>query len=249
MALMASSAAAPLSPAERGALDALVADLSSSFGTRLLSVVAYDLDRADGRGDIHTLALVEHLTIDDLRGLVPLARRWSRGQLAVPLILTRDELARTLDVFPLEYGSIIASHVAIFGGNPFAGLAVSETDWRRGCEQQAKSHLIHLREGFLESEGDARRIARLITASIAPFRALLANIVRLERGANLRGDLHDDDDLAEEASEIIGLPSPLVRDILSSRQGVSTVAEPSVLLARYIEASERLWQFVDRWKS
>jgi hypothetical protein len=246
MALMASSAAA-LSSSQRGALDALVSDLSRAFGVRLLSVVAYDLNRSAG-DDLHTLALVEHLTVDDLRPLVPLARGWARRNLAVPLILTRDELSRTLDVFPLEYGNILTSHVIVFGRDPFAGLSVADADWRRGCELQAKSHLIHLREGFLETEGDARRIARLIAASVPAFRAIVSNIVRLERGPDLHVDLSDDEDLATEATDIIGLPAPLVREILASAAHVSTIADPSVLLAHYVEASEQVWRFVDRWK-
>ena len=249
MALMALSAAPPLSAGQRAALDALVTDLAAAFGTRLLSIVAYDNERAAvDRGDLHTLVLVEHLTVEDLRPLVPLAREWTRRQLAAPLILTRDELARTLDVFPLEYGNIIRSHALIFGRDPFEGLEVADADWRRACELHAKSHLIHLREGFLESEGDARRIARLIAASIPAFRALLVNMVRLERASDLRADLRDDEALAAESAAIIGIPLPLVLEILASAGGVSTVADPSVLLTRYIDASKQIWQFVDNWK-
>ena len=248
MALMASSAAALLSPGQRGALDALVTDLSAAFGVRLSSIVAYDLDRANRGGELHTLALVEHLTADDLRPLVPLARGWERRRLAVPLILTRDELVRTLDVFPLEYGTIIASHVLVFGRDPFAGMQVSDTDWRRGCELQAKSHLIHLREAFLQTEGDARRVAQLIRASIPAFRAVIGNIVRLERGHEWRVNVYDDEHLAGEAEQIIGVPSTRVIEVLRAADGVGTVADPSLFLARYVEVSERIWQFVDRWR-
>jgi hypothetical protein len=232
---------------QRGALDGLVSDLSAAFGVRLLSVVAYNLDRVDG--DLHTLALVEHFSVDDLRPLLPLARGWARRQLAVPLLLTRHELARTLDVFPLEYGNIIASHVLVFGRDPFEGLEVADADWRRGCELQAKSHLVHLREGFLETEGDSRRIAGLIRASVPAFRAVLANIIRLERGRALDIDLRDDEQIAADASQIVGVPAALVREILSGAAGVSAVADPSLLLAKYIEASEQVWRFVDRWKT
>ena len=77
--------------------------------------------------------------------------------LAVPLLLSRDEFLRTLDVFPVEYGEIIANHRLIVGEDILAGLQVSEADLRRGCELQAKSHLIHLREGYLETGGSPAR--------------------------------------------------------------------------------------------
>ena len=110
-----------------------------------------------GESYVRTLGLVERVTFDDLARAVPLAAEWHRRGLAVPLLLSRHEFERTLDVFPLEYGNIIASHVVIVGDDPFAGTRVAEADRRRGCEQQAKSHLIHLREGFLETEGEPRR--------------------------------------------------------------------------------------------
>ena len=47
----------------------------------------------------------------------------------------------------------------------------------------------------------------------------------------------------------MGLSDTLVRDVLATRTGgASTIAEPSALLARYIAASERVWQYVDGWR-
>jgi len=136
--------ASSLTAEERAALDTLASDLRRVFGGRLHSVAAYGLDDrpAASRG-VHSLAMVERLTFADLAACVPLAAGWTRRGLAVPLILERREFERTLDVFPLEYGEIIARHVIIAGTDPFAGAAVSSADVRRACELAAKSHLIH----------------------------------------------------------------------------------------------------------
>ncbi len=163
----------------------------------------------------------------------------------MPLLLERDEFRRTLDVFPLEYGEIIASHVVVLGDDPFAGLSVPDVDRRRACELQAKSHLIHLREGFLETGGDPKRVARLIGASAEGFRRLLMNIVSLAAPASSGHDDH----LPETAEEHIGVPQDLTREVLAATgAGPSTIADPSAMLARYIAAVERVWEFVDGWK-
>jgi hypothetical protein len=248
MAGMATSSAAP-SPAGRAALDMLVADLTRVFGARLDSVVAYGRHETADDDGVHALALVEGVTFDDLSRLVPLAPAWRKAGLAVPLVLTRHEFVRTLDVFPLEYGNIIASHVVIAGKDPFAGIHVADADRRRGCELQAKSHLVHLREGFLETHGDARRIAALIAASAAAFRTVVANIVRLERGPSCERAVADEEGLATLAEETIGIPAALVVDVLSADRTSTAAADPSALLARYLEASERVWRFVDGWKT
>jgi hypothetical protein len=160
----------------------------------------------------------------------------------VPLILEREEFLRTLDVFPLEYGDIIAHHELVAGTDLFAAAHVAPDDMRRACELAAKSHLIHLREGFLEAGGDPRTTGRLIAASAAPFRALLANIARL-------ADDHDPD-VAETAERQIGIPASVVRDVLSAGAGHnSTIADPTALLSRYIAAAEQVWEFVDTWRA
>ena len=237
-------ATAPLSPADRAALEALAGDLGRIFGNRLQSVAAYGTS-PDAEGDVRSIALVDRLDFEDLAACVPLARTWGKAGIAVPLLLEREEFTRTLDVFPLEYGEIIASHTVIFGDDPFDGLVVPDADRRRACELQAKSHLIHLREGFLETGGDSRRVSALIGASAEGFRRLLANIVALVMPAWVDTDEH----LPEAAEEQIGVPAELTREVLaSSDSGPSTIADPTALLARYISAVERVWEFVDGWK-
>jgi hypothetical protein len=164
----------------------------------------------------------------------------------VPLILSRDEFARSLDVFPLEYGEIIAHHVAILGDNPFDGVSVQESDLRRACEQQAKSHLIHLREGFLEAGRQPRDLTNLIISSAPAFRILLGHIARLD-GALTKSDASDSD-LAAFTAARIGVPEELVSEVLSSARTLGSIADPTPLLARYIAASERISAYVDRWR-
>jgi hypothetical protein len=235
--------AVTLSDTERSALQGLAADLRRVFGPRLHSVAAYGLDGAGmGAGLLHSLALVETLSFQDLAACAPLAESWRRRSLAVPLVLERDEFLRTLDVFPLEYGDIIAHHVLIAGPDPFAAARVSPADVRRACELSAKSHLIHLREAFMESGADPLAVGRLIAASAPSFTGLLRNIARLADD--------DDADIAATAERQIGIPAGVVREVMSAGRGTqSTIAEPTALMARYIAAAERVWEYVDTWRA
>jgi len=211
------------------ALKPLAADLQRIFGTRLLSLVAYGPpDHPDGA---HTLALVERLDFQDLTACAPRTSDWRRAGAAVPLLLSREEFLRTLDVFPVEYGSIIANHQLVAGQNVLATMHVAEADRRRGCELQAKSHLIHLREGYVETGGDPGRVARLLAASAPGLRALMENLEQLD----------------SEAAAQAGLTPELVREVAAANS--TSIADPSPLLARYLTAVERLWQEVDRWRA
>jgi hypothetical protein len=252
MAFMASRPAAELTDSQRAALDALTRDLRTVFGARLHSLVVYGLGAIDDDDELRTLGLVDRVMFDDLTRLMPFASDWHRRRLAVPLLLSAHEFARTLDVFPLEYGSIIASHIVVAGTNPFGGAHVAEADRRRACEQQAKSHLIHLREGFLETDGDPRHVAQLIGRSAPAFRALLTNLSRLAVGDSLEHEVHlqhDPGALAEAINRAVGIPAPLIAEVLSARTDMSTVADPTALLARYLDAVEQIWRYVDGWRA
>jgi hypothetical protein len=233
-----------LSAAERGSIELLLRDLDRVFGARLESLGAYHANDQNGR--VHTLAVVDRLTFEDLAKCVPFADDWLRRGIAAPLILGREELRRTLDVFPLEYAAIAATLTPLRGDNPFATAAPSAEDVRRALETQANSHLIHLREGFLESRGEAYAIGALLASSVAPLRTLLAGIARLVEAGVL--DELTDDRLASFAERHIGVPSSVVREVFSTASGHhAMLADPSALLARYIDAAERIWAFVDAW--
>jgi len=216
--------------------------------TYLYKVLPDGTSARDDDGMLRTLAILEQYSFDDLRQCAPLTYGWRRRGLAVPLLLTEHEFMRTLDVFPLEYGSIIASHIVIAGDEPFAHAHVSAADRRRGCEHQAKSHLVHLREGFLETGGDARDVAALIGASAPAFRSLLLNLAQLDLDRPDAAFLHDHE-LAAITEQTIGVPGVLVTEILTSPVTLGTVADPMALLSRYIDASERIWAFLDRLRS
>jgi hypothetical protein len=134
--------------------------------------------------------------------------------------------------------------VLIEGADPFAGIRIRETDLRRACELQAKSHLIHLREGFLEGSREPRAMANLIASSAPAFRTLLANLARLE-GQPFPSS---DQAIATVAAHTIGVPASVIRDVLSYGQAGSATVDPTALLARYIPVAEQIWRYVDGWQ-
>jgi hypothetical protein len=233
---------APAIPGDlRQAAEVLAADLRRIFGARLQSLVAYGVDGAvHTRDALPTMARVDRVTFDDLAACAPLADGWRRRGLGVPLLLSRNEFTRSLDAFALEYGAIVARHVVIAGADPFVDLRLADEDVRRACERQAKSHLIHLREGFLECGRDARAIASMIARSVQGFELLLVNIAKLD---GISGD-----DLAARGADAVGLPHGLLDDLRASRSA-GTIVEPTALLARYVSAAERAWEHVDGWRA
>jgi len=235
---------------QQRAIETLARDLEGILGPRLVSLVAYPGHQADG--SVHSCALVTDLTYRDLTSCLPLTESWHHRGTSVPLLLSPDELRRTIDIFPLEYTTMMADYAVVRGRDPFTGVSIPVEDIRRAVEGLAKSHLIHLREAFLESHGETMRIAGLIAASAAPLRALLTHIARLPEGPGAQADTAtpSDESLAAMAKQRIGIDPALIRTVLaSSSRGHSTITDPSHLLGPYIESSKRIWEYVDRWRA
>ena len=151
-----------MTPTWQSAAQGLVGDLRSVFGDRLRSVVAYGPHiEGHAAAPLSCLALVTSHDVSDFEACARHAARWRRNRVATPLVLSETEFHTSLDAFPLEYGEIIRAHQRVFGSDPFERVRIAPADLRRACETQIKSHLVHLREGFLESGGEPDAVADL----------------------------------------------------------------------------------------
>ncbi len=236
----------PMTAAWRPAAEILVRDLRTVFGDRLHSVVAYGAS-VEGVADapLTCLALVASLGVSDLEACARKAHHWHRERVATPLILPGDEFRRSLDAFPLEYGEILRAHERVFGADPFDGVAIAHEDLRRACETQIKSHLLHLREGYIESGGRPQAVAELVTASAPAFAALLRNVARLA-GVSSRDRL----EATREGARAATVPDGVVADILALEHPAGMPsADPARLFPEYLGAVEQLARTVDTWRA
>ena len=219
----------------------VVGDLQRIFGTRLQAVVVYGWRE---HAPVPTLALVAELTIEDLNACAHHVGRWHRGGAATPLLLSRQEFARSLDAFPIEYGEIIEHHELAFGSDPFEGLSIRRDDLRRACEVQVKSHLLHLREDYLESAGRHGDIDGLVRESAPGFAALLRQLARLD--AFPTGGKAD---LVHYGEQRAHLDGRIVGDLLAVADADGPTPVDAVkLFPGYLTVMERLAEFVDRWR-
>ena len=231
----------------RHAADALAADLRRVFATRLRSLVAYGprIDGADETTPLSCLALVDSCGIADLESCAKLASHWEHHGLAIPLIVPEQEFRQSLDAFPLEYAEIIRAHEVVFGTNPFKDASISNEDLRRACETQVRSHLLHLREGFIESGGRPQRVAGLVTVSAPAFASLLRNVARLSGAATASRA-----EATHAGAKTAGLSAGIVNDVLAlERADAIPTADAARLFPEYLSAVEQLARSVDSWRT
>ena len=206
------------------------------FGDRFVALVA--------SGPAAAVAFASAIGPDDLEALGSLADAWRREGAAIPVVITPDEFRRSLDTFPAEYQALIDNHMVIAGTSPLEGVTINRDDLRRACEAQARGHLIHLRQGWIECAAHHHGLADLIARSSTPLRQLLTNLARLhgERPA-------DHATLAAFAERTTGMPASLVTAILDLEHAPHRSQALVDRLPEYLAASERLWAVIDAWRA
>jgi hypothetical protein len=241
-------------PEVPSSIPSLHRDLHDIYGARLQSIVAHGLGaresssahagHADHEPRVETLVVVDTLGADDLRACAARVGSWHDAGLATPLVLAANEFARALDAFPLEFGAILADHVVVWGRSPFDGLSVDPADLRRACEVQARGHLLHLREGYLETRGRGDALAVLIVQSAPAFAALLRSIARLQgvtaadRGA-----------VARHAERLLGVSGGIEHVVRLADVTEIASEEATRMFPSYLEAVSRLVEYVDGWST
>ena len=243
------------------AVQRLEHDLRAIFGARFESLVTYgERTRAAQRGEdppgagarphaqddlaLQTLAIVATLTADDLRVVAGRVNAWHAAGLATPLLLAGHEFERSLDAFPLEFGAILADHTVVAGVNPFERMTVKAADLRRAVEVQARGHLLHLREGYLETAGKGDGVAALLARSAPALAALLTSVARLEGR-----DTHDPRAAARHAEHLLGISDGILTEIVALTGVEVQAAKADRLLTPYLDAVQRLVQYVDNWSA
>ena len=230
-------------------------NLREIFGPRLQSLIVYgsaagarhtetdDHGHDKAESTTRTMAVVERMTHDDLRACARRIGAWHARGLATPLLVAAHEFDRSLDAFPLEFGAILADHVVVSGANPFDASRVEPTDVRRACEVQARSHLLHLRESYLETHGRADALSDLIVQSAPAFTALLRSVVRLEGHP-----AEDNAAAARHVERMLGVPGGAIGNIvkLTGAHDLPS-AEADRLFGPYLDAVEKLVAYVDGW--
>jgi len=229
-------------------LSRLVEDLKRAHGDNLASVVLFGSAAAgnhiEGRSDLNVLVVLNRITPEDLRAAHPVITEWRKAGNSLPIYFTRDEMASSSDVFPIEFSDMTEIHRVLYGIDPFDGLRISTTNLRLQCEFELRGKLIRLRDLYIPNSGDVERLSRLMAESLSSFAVLFRHVLRL---------------LGEEPPKkkrevVLSLASRLNLDrepflkILSVREDNKKLveAEAHQVFAGYLAQIERVIEAVDK---
>src|SRR2546427_3103333 len=109
-------------------LQAFVSRLRDAADNNLTSVILYGSAAAgnfrEGVSDLNVLCIVRDSSFSALQPFVSALKWWSKQKQPQPLVMTRDELERSMDVFTIELLEIQWHHRVLFGDDVVQGLQI-----------------------------------------------------------------------------------------------------------------------------
>ena len=217
-------------------------ELAALAGDALKTLVVYGSAAGGGfraaHSDVNLAVVLEPLEFVHLQRIAQWWTRWRRHRVAAPLVLSRVELERSRDVFPLELLDIRARHRTLAGAELFADLVLDAEAVRAECEREAKGKLLRLRALYLELAGSTRHLHALMLDSRKTFLHVVRGLLYL------RGEPWDGHgvDVVRAFEKHYGCPLPVLA-ALGEHAEARTTAER---FAAYLAEIERLATIADR---
>jgi hypothetical protein len=229
-------------------LQTYVKDVKGRFGEQLEGMLLYGSavrgEFLPGRSNLNILLLVSSYDSVVLKQYSALHRQWSKEQIVVPLFLTEEELRTSAEVFPLEFLEIQEHHRVLGGRDPFIGFHVKTDRLREAVVQGLMSHLLRLRQRYVEGSGSDDATMILLPLSITSTLPLLRGVQRLLG----RPVLSHSDAVIKDVAEQLKLDLQGLLDGLSLKRGQISPGPHEVprLFDRYLQAATVLTRAVEQ---
>jgi len=147
-------------------LETLAARAAETLGADIASLMAYgDGEDEPAHQELSALVVLERATSSLLEALASVFRETWRELDVDPFVLTRSELPRLADVFPLKLRHIQTHGVLLHGEDLVSAVPVEREHLRLRLEQSLRNHVLRLRRRFLTAAGDERALRATLAAN------------------------------------------------------------------------------------
>lgn len=228
----------------------LTQDYLQAFGKDLISLMLYGSAASGsyvkGKSDINILVVLTEEGIVRLEDAFELVKNWRKRNVAIPLVLTKNFISSSLDSYPIEFLNMKNSSVLIYGENVLEPLAFKPEDLRLQIERELKSKILLLRQGYLESEGSARRVRQLIGRSLTAFTAIFNAMLYLKQAKTPR----DKQETMKEMNRVFTIDAGIFMLCHEIRQGVDKLSGKEVMdvFKKYLREAEKASEIIDGLK-
>jgi hypothetical protein len=219
----------------------LIQDLRDAFGGDLVAIVLHGSgarrDYLPGKSDLNFLIVLTDSGMAHLERALPFMRKWRRRSVATPHLVTKAFIAASLDVYPIEFLVMKGHYRLVWGEDVLATIAIDPSCLRVQMKRELQGKLLHLRRGYLETEGKPRRMAQLMAVSVTAFLAVF-HAVLFVKGIPVPEEKRE---LVREAASVLACDPSVFLACLDVRGGAAMHAEQlHTVFHAYLEEAAKL---------
>jgi len=239
---------APIKPDE--IYSELTNDYKNILGTDLVSIILYGSGASGhyipGKSDLNFLIVLTDAGMGALEKTFDLVVKWKKRQVAVPLLMTREDVQSSLDAYPIEILNMSLHYVLVFGEDVLKGLVLRRDCLRLQLEREMRGKLLLLRQGFLGTEGKEKPLRNLIRVSLTAFLSAFNGMLYL-KGISIPQDRSA---LINAAEEAFAIDKDLFHQCLEIRKGIDRFSKKEVsdIFQGYVKEIAKLCDEIDKIK-
>lgn len=227
-------------------LEDLVNKLKGAVSDQLISLVLYGQSgktvSLKNRRDIHLTVVLKTVTAEVLEKIgEPLSLAWQEFNVQ-PYVVTKDELVRLADVFPLKIWSMQKHGQTLFGEKIVDEIDIEREHLRLRIEQQLRNIQIRIRRRLLSTGQDSRLLIPVIFQLTANIHTPLEVMLHL-KDKSLQGLTQDE--LFAKATEILALDGSTLEHFrnphMCSPEEIEKLGEKAIgLLSKLVDIADTL---------
>jgi Nucleotidyltransferase domain len=225
-----------------------VSRLRTAAGANLESVILFGSAVA---GDFHRefsnvnlFCVVRDSSFAALQALAPAVKWWDGQKQPPPLVMTRAEIERSVDVFTIELIDMQQHHRVLFGEDVVQGLSIPANLHRVQVEYELREKLALLRQHVLLASGNDSRLWELLVRSVSSFATLFRHALMVLGHDAPVGKR----EAVQALSKQIGFDASAILQVLDVRERKSDRRKFDVadIFSRYLAALEQVTAAVDK---
>jgi len=207
----------------------------------LVSVVLYG-SAASGEfhnefSDVNLFCVLRDGSFGALQRLAPAAQWWAKQRQPAPIVMTRDELLHSADVFAIELLDMQQHHRVLHGEDVIRGLEIPASLHREQVEYELREKFILLRQQLLLAGDNRKNIGNLLLRSLPSFVTLFRHaLIAMGRGT------HSSKRDALRQMNGIGVDASALEQLMDVRERKAQLKNLDVqaLATKYVSAIEQV---------
>jgi hypothetical protein len=196
-----------------------------------------------GTSNINLLVIVTDMPQERLDAIARAvaAQRVGGSRRVTPLVLTDEQMTRSVDVFPLEFHDFALRRALLHGTDVLASLRVGHVHLRHQCETELRAKLVGLRQAYLLGGGTSELASQLLVRAAGGSAAVYRGLLELRGAARLE----DAGVLASEVAAAFGVDAAGLSVPFTAHREPPVGDAATAMFAAHVAALEALVVAVD----